>query len=259
MTKVHFSFKKVVIPVLATVFLAVFAITFPSLFAQMGSGGMGGPRGGMGSGNLAGMPVGTMMGSSMGGMVLMSGGPAYRPDGTLVRMDDAVDIATRYLQRMGTAASALGLDEVEEWEFNFYVVVKEQSPSTYKAFQLIIDKWTGAVLPEPGPNMMWNQKYAGMMWRPFYGREGVTGNLLPGTIPMVVSPEAANTTAIDFLRQRFPAVALTLSTSADKFYGYYNFDVNGPSGKYGMLSVNGMTGQVWYHTWHGNFIQGREL
>jgi hypothetical protein len=22
-----------------------------------------------------------------------------------------------------------------------------------------------------------------------------------------------------------------------------------------MLSVNGSTGQVWYHTWHGRFIQ----
>jgi hypothetical protein len=27
----------------------------------------------------------------------------------------------------------------------------------------------------------------------------------------------------------------------------------------GMLSVNGSTGQVWFHSWHGNFIQSREL
>jgi hypothetical protein len=27
----------------------------------------------------------------------------------------------------------------------------------------------------------------------------------------------------------------------------------------GMLSVNGYTGQVWYHTWHGNFISEREF
>jgi len=24
---------------------------------------------------------------------------------------------------------------------------------------------------------------------------------------------------------------------------------------YGMLSVNGYTGQGWFHTWHGTFIQ----
>jgi hypothetical protein len=27
----------------------------------------------------------------------------------------------------------------------------------------------------------------------------------------------------------------------------------------GMLSVNGSGGQVWFHTWHGRFIQGRDL
>jgi hypothetical protein len=28
---------------------------------------------------------------------------------------------------------------------------------------------------------------------------------------------------------------------------------------YGMLSVNGYTGDVWYHTWHGDFIDMTEL
>ena len=27
----------------------------------------------------------------------------------------------------------------------------------------------------------------------------------------------------------------------------------------GMLSVNGYTGQVWYHTWHGPFVQLKDL
>jgi hypothetical protein len=26
-----------------------------------------------------------------------------------------------------------------------------------------------------------------------------------------------------------------------------------------MLSVNGYTGQIWYHTWHGNFISEKEF
>jgi hypothetical protein len=26
-----------------------------------------------------------------------------------------------------------------------------------------------------------------------------------------------------------------------------------------MLSVNGYTGQVWYHTWHGSFIQEKQV
>jgi len=26
-----------------------------------------------------------------------------------------------------------------------------------------------------------------------------------------------------------------------------------------MVSVNGYTGQVWYHSWHGTFIQMKDL
>jgi hypothetical protein len=29
--------------------------------------------------------------------------------------------------------------------------------------------------------------------------------------------------------------------------------------KVGMVNVNGTTSQVWYHTWHGAFIQAREI
>jgi len=28
---------------------------------------------------------------------------------------------------------------------------------------------------------------------------------------------------------------------------------------YGMLSVNGYTGDVWYHSWHGYFIQEQDF
>lgn len=125
-------------------------MSLPTSRAQMGGGmGMGG---GQNSGNMEG---------GMGGMMLLSGANAYRHDGAMVTMDDAIELAGRFMNALGN--SALALDEVEEWDFNYYVVVKEEAPSQYKAFQLIIDKWTGSVMPEPGPSMMWNQKYGGMM------------------------------------------------------------------------------------------------
>jgi hypothetical protein len=43
------------------------------------------------------------------------------------------------------------------------------------------------------------------------------------------------------------------------FYGYYHIDMLLSGNTYGMLSVNGYTGQVWYHTWHGTFVQQVEL
>ena len=124
--------------------------TFPAIHAQMGGGG------GMGGGMVNSQDPGNM--GSMGGMMLISGGNAYRHDGTMLKIEDATALAAAFMNTLGN--SALALDEVEEWEFNYYVVVKEAAPSQYKAFQLIIDKWSGFILPEPGPNMMWNQKYS---------------------------------------------------------------------------------------------------
>ena len=41
----------------------------------------------------------------------------------------------------------------------------------------------------------------------------------------------------------------------DVFYGYYTVHSLDTAGNtVGMLSVNGYTGQVWYHIWQGKFI-----
>jgi len=42
---------------------------------------------------------------------------------------------------------------------------------------------------------------------------------------------------------------------ADPFYGYYTIHTLEGDQVEGMLSVHGTTGQVWYHTWHGAFVQ----
>jgi hypothetical protein len=67
---------------------------------------------------------------------------------------------------------------------------------------------------------------------------------------------AANT----FLVQRLSGHVIA-TNNPDLFYGFYGFDVKDAKtgSKTGMLSVNWNTGQVWYHTWHGRFIRGREL
>ena len=41
------------------------------------------------------------------------------------------------------------------------------------------------------------------------------------------------------------------------FPGYYTTDFLLDGKPAGMLSVNGYTGQVWYHTWHGQFLSER--
>ena len=48
---------------------------------------------------------------------------------------------------------------------------------------------------------------------------------------------------------------LTADEHADPFYGYYTLHVNRDGQTVGMLSVNGYTGQVFPHTWHGKLLE----
>jgi hypothetical protein len=50
-----------------------------------------------------------------------------------------------------------------------------------------------------------------------------------------------------------------VADDADAFYGYYTIDVLRDGKTIGMLSVNGTTGAVWYHTWHGAFVAEKEF
>lgn len=68
----------------------------------------------------------------------------------------ASQIAEEYVTTLNSPD--LEVKQVEEYTANFYVEVDEKSTG-YGAFELLIDKYTGAVTPERGPNMMWNTKY----------------------------------------------------------------------------------------------------
>jgi hypothetical protein len=43
------------------------------------------------------------------------------------------------------------------------------------------------------------------------------------------------------------------------FYGYYTLDFSTNGKVVGMLSVNGYSGAVFLHTWHGTFIEELEM
>ncbi len=74
----------------------------------------------------------------------------------------------------------------------------------------------------------------------------------PPSAQMPVSMAQARDDAVQYLKTYLPNAAV--EDQGDTFYGYYNFDVLQNDKTYGMLSVNGYTGQVWYHTWHGAYI-----
>jgi hypothetical protein len=224
------------VAVLVGLFLASGYIV-TTAFAQ----GMWGPGWGWGGGMMGGCGPGGMMGM-MGGW-----GWGYPGRGTPLTLERAVEATRQYLAAWGNPD--LRLAEVMEFTGNFYAEVEEKSTGVH-AFELLIDRYTGAVCPEPGPNMMWNAKYGHMV--------GMMGGLWgrPGGA-MTVTPEQARSYAQRFLNAYLPGT--TAADETDAFYGYYTIHVLRDGQVYGMLSVNGYGGQVWYHTWHGPFVGMVEL
>src|SRR3989337_2087240 len=96
--------------------------------------------------------------SGPGGM--MGGGGGYNPQAKPITLDQAAEAVGRYLNAYGRG---LTLKEVMEFTQNFYAEVEEEDTGIH-AMELLIDRYSGQVYPEIGPNMMWNTKY-GMMAR----------------------------------------------------------------------------------------------
>ena len=174
-----------------------------------------------------------------------------RSGATPITLDKAVESANSYLAAYGNPD--LALTEVMEFSENFYAEIKEKSTGVH-AFELLIDRYTGDVSPEPGPNMMWNTKY-GHMGGMMGGMMGRSRGRQAG--PMSVTPEKARDIAQAWLDKYLPGTSA--EEKADAFYGYYTIHVMKENQVYGMLSVNGYSGDVWYHDWHGNFIDMKEL
>ena len=182
--------------------------------------------------------------------------PSYSTNKTTsLTVDQAAQIAQRYVTAISNPD--LKLTEIEEYTNNFYVQVHEKSTGT-GAFELLVDKYTGNVYPEMGPNMMWNTKYTantGIMGL-FTGLRGMMGLQRTSSTPMTVTVDQAKADAQQFLNTHYDG---TTVGDVQAFYGYYHVEVLSQGKIYGMLSVNGYSGQVWYHNWHGNFIQQTEI
>ena len=202
----------------------------------------------------------------------MANGGIVAENAKPIAPEQAVQAVQQYLQGLNNQDLELG--EVMEFSGNFYAQVKEKSTGT-GAFELLVNRYSGAVHPEPGPNMMWNTKYGHMSgfgammgtMRGMMGGRGTADDALNGMMggggmmgglqalragEMTVTQEQARENAQAFLDDELPGAKLADDTGT--FYGYYTIDFVKDGKTYGMLSVNGYTGQVWYHTWHGEFI-----
>jgi hypothetical protein len=115
-----------------------------------------------------------------------------------------------------------------------YAQLVEQD-SGIGAYEVLIDQASATVYPEHGANMMWNTKY------------GMHPAQDDGPMP-ITETEAVN------LAQSALEDGATLEDHGTTFYGYYTFHILEDGQVSGMLSVNGFSGAVLAHTWHGDLI-----
>jgi len=177
---------------------------------------------------------GPEMGRGMSGMPMMNSMMGYysRIPSPLSHAE-AIKIAKDYLASLNNRDLEIG--EFEEYSHSFYASLVEKSAGR-GAIEIIIDRYSGSLQPEP-QSMMWNSKYRMM------------GS--PQRAEMTVTSDQAMRIAQGFLDVVFPG---TKASEIVPYYGYYTIMTTLNGQHYGMLSINGYSGEVWYHTWHGVFI-----
>ena len=213
------------------------------------------------------------------GMINMMGGDGGMMNGygdrngnlVPVTVDQAKAAAEQYLANLKN--DDLKIAEIMIFNNNAYILVKEASTGL-GAFELLVDSSSQTAYPEHGPNMMWNLKYgalnhqwmmgnnSGMMG--MMGGSGGMMNMMSGyawddtssadvSADMTITPEQAIQNAQKYLDTNITGA--TAASDPIQFYGYYTLDFEKDGKVAGMLSVNGYSGQVFLHTWHGSFIE----
>ncbi len=232
-----------------------------AVFAQ----GMMGPQGSNAQGQNAPGMMGGMMG---GGMGMMN---TYAASSRPISQDEARRRAEGFAARYGQGVK---IRDFMVFTDNFYVQVVNAKTGAGLG-ELLVDRYTGVVQPEYGPNMMWNSRYgmgSGMMGSGMMGSgngqqnqtgmmgdqnqqgQGMMGST-PNSSNQVAQPVRYNLAAAQKLAATFVAGYLPTGRVLEglAFPGYYTFDY-GRKAIEGMLSVNAYTGEVWVHGWHGLFL-----
>ncbi len=179
--------------------------------------------------------LGTRSSWGDGGMMGGYGSPDENA-GPVDNLDQARGRAADYAQVL---QPGLEVGEVMRFENHYYADLQDKDGS--KVTEVLIDPRTGAVRPEVGPATMWNSQF-GMM-----GSDGGS--------EADISATRAQQIADRWLADRGEGL-----TSADpvQFPGYYTLHSMRDGEITGMLSVRSSTGDVWYHSWHGDFVEMSE-
>ena len=193
--------------------------------------------------------------------------PGKYPDESQVRygnLMDIEDIEKAVREYIDSFEEELQIGDIFVYEDTDYYVSIEETDTGKGAMELLVNPYTGFIYPEHGPNMMWNEKYGmhgrgHMMWR---GRRDYESGEYRWYFPngdqtqktQKIQKGEAIHGANEYIKQYFDKDAFTDGEGHD-FYGYYTFHIKKGEDTVGMLSVNQYTGDVWFHSWHGELLE----
>jgi hypothetical protein len=245
--------KKMKTRTLMIAVIALMLVTGSALAQMMGGGHMGGGSGYMGPG--PGPYPGPNPGPNPGpGWDHMGYGRGYgmRGVGGMGSMMYGNTISHGYLDKLNpiadvteaqaviqafidTSNSSLQISEL--WEYGTAYKAELSDTNGTKAFDLIADKFTGAVMPEMGYSMMSNASYGRYLYktRPF--RKNLS-----------ISPDQAAVIAQTFVDNN--SLGYTLGTP-EIYPGYYKFHTTNAGSPRMDIMVNGYHGGVWMNTFLG--------
>ncbi len=181
-----------------------------------------------------------------GGMVsgMMGNTFSYGYLDILSPIETASEARTAIQAFINSSNSSLQISEL--WEYGTVFKAELSDTSGVKAFDLIADKFTGAVMPEMGMSMMLNASYGRSMYK--------TSNFGKN---LTVTPDQATSVAQGFVNQN--GLGYILGTP-ETYPGYYKFHttLDGKDGKFGMdIMVNGYNSEIWMNTILGEPVAKR--
>jgi len=230
--------------------VTVLMLTTGSALAQMGGAGQMGPMPGpmpgpgpnpgpnpgpgMGGGRMGGMGSGM---AGAGGMVqgMMANTLSYGYLDVLNPIDTPDEARAAVQAFINGSNSSLQISEL--WEYGTVYKAELSDTKGAMAFDLIVDKFTGAIMPEMGMSMMLNASYGkGMYKTPAFGK----------------SLTLTQAQATGYAQAHIDNNKLGYTIETPEIYpGYYKFHTTTATG-FGMdIMVNGYNGGVWMNTFLG--------